>query len=169
MKYIRYLSDSYINKIKNSIFSASGVYSQQQILFVLSFVYIIKTAVVSLNIHIVTLTIILFLFYMSVLAVQKRCRDFGYEGTFGIICYTLFFILSSITDYNSFIINDETGVYLGYIESILGIVILIICIIPSKKEKDLTLCSPLLKHPYIYVGICYIFYLIGFYYLIHFQ
>jgi len=169
MKHIRHLSNFFTDKFTNSIFSINGVYSQQQILFVFSFVYIIKTAIVPLNIHIVTFSILLFLFYPSVLAVQKRCRDFGNDGTFGIICYTLFFILSSITDDNSLIINAEISAYLGYIESILCIVILIICIIPSKKEKDLTLCSPLLKHPYIYVGVCYMLYLIGFYCLIQFQ
>ena len=155
MKINKYLHVSPKENIM-TIFSVEGVYSQQAILWVFSLIYILRIAVDSFNILLLSYVVTLLLFCPGILAVQKRCRDFGQNGTWEIICYTLFLILMCVTDFVKSIEHTDFNTYLGYIKSLLGIAILIMCVIPSQKNPNLEVRSPLLKYPFLYIMICWL-------------
>lgn len=106
--------------------------------------------------------ILLIIFYSVLALIQKRCRDIGYKGTFCVFLITMCAFYLNISD----IIQPDIR-KLGF-----GGVLLIVIglwaylgLMPSSKEKDLTLTSPLLKHPNAYFVVCIALFFVGRYVL----
>lgn len=94
--------------------------------------------------------------YVTLLSIQKRCRDFGNSGTWWILAYSAATILYSAT---YFVLPEERDSWLkycGYITAALYLFILPLFIIPSKPDADINLTSPLMKHPVIYTAVCFV-------------
>ena len=117
--------------------------------------------------------------YVTLLSIQKRCRDFGNSGTWWILAYSLICIISSTTYFTNFkedvsalnyfgtmasiiyniiymLQQDNYFKYAGYITAALYLFILPLFIIPSKPDADINLTSPLMKHPVIYTAVCFV-------------
>lgn len=109
------------------------------------------------------------IFYATLAVTQKRCRDFNYNGTIFIVLYSLMYaiifchacLVPNIKPFKEFLNKHEycafvhDGVLYTYLFSLL-----LLALIPGRKKKDLTLRSPLLKHPWKYVAFCYGIYII---------
>ena len=111
-------------------------------------------------------------FYTTLVMMQKRCRDFNYNGTIFILIYSVlelfgycFLYMRFYKDYKEQVKNIlSQHEYIGslwisvFVVHIISLILLVL--IPGKKEKDLTLRSPLLKYPWRYMGGCYSIYII---------
>lgn len=110
-----------------------------------------------------------FVFYTMLSLIQRRCRDFNYNGTIFVAIYSVYFLILICTMYmhsywqqfKKFLRENESCAYTYFgIVFVYYISLLLLVLIPEKKEKDLTLRSPLLKHPWKYVAFCYSIYII---------
>lgn len=100
------------------------------------------------------------IFYCVLATIQKRCRDFGYKGTWWILAATLVAILDASVYFVDATQKEtiwyelaETG-NMGYC-----LLVLLLLLIPSKPaEKQIApnVRSPLLKYPLLYVGTVWI-------------
>ena len=151
-------------KTLSSFFSYKGRVGKNQFFFVMVLIGFCTRCVSSYIV--VRYFVALFLFYAVLAAVQKRCRDFGSQGTFYVIVYTIFFVVY-ITTY--FLVEHDIPkpwVYL-YIPVIMTAVIMqviafvVLSYKDSKSEADMNLRSPLLKYPLLYVGVCWILMIAG--------
>ena len=109
-----------------------------------------------LNIEIITYLSSFIIFYCILALTQKRCRDFGSSGTFWIIFVSIVMLLEILIYFLN--IHGMITLYpkLQQYEKILYCFLIIPLLIPSKPKPDLTLRSPLLKYPLLYVVICWI-------------
>ena len=107
------------------------------------------------NIRLLTYLVGLLFFYGLLAAVQKRCCDFNYCGTFFILILTFSMFFTSAL-YFVDVSQDIFLKRLSQINSCLQIILISLFIIPSKKDVDMCLRSPLLKYPLIYTAICWI-------------
>ena len=136
------------------ILSVKGVLNKYQFLAVVIALSIFNSWIKMLNSAIITYLFGLLLFYCFFAAIQKRCRDFGNKGTiFILIATTMMLVVYAVY------MLDDHSVILSYAKGI--VIFTILCIlplffIPSKKEKDETLCSPLLKYPLLYAVVCWV-------------
>ncbi|MBR2136445.1 MAG: hypothetical protein IJ852_00595 [Alphaproteobacteria bacterium] len=95
-------------------------------------------------------------FYGIMALIQKRCRDFGSKGTLWILAYSAVFVIAQ-----AFYFIDLSTIERLWRNVSVGardcqlIILLLLFLIPSKKDADLSLRSPLLKYPFVYVGICW--------------
>lgn len=111
-------------------------------------------------------------FSACIAAVQKRCRDIKIKGTFFIL---IFSVMLPIIFYLKYIrlhqvtIPDNWKVVGGLVIFLFFVCYAILLLFPGNNEKNTDLTSVLLKYPYIYLSVCFIFYLIGFYQLIQFS
>ena len=104
-------------------------------------------------------------FYIALSCYQKRCRDLNIRGTLIILGVSIFFIMVEMTrslniERTDVLLTISKFIFLIY----LG-VYLYAQFMPSSKEKDLSLTSPLLKHPNIYFVVCFALFFIGRYVL----
>ena len=131
----------------------------------LSLGYFIVTTVKLFEVANVEILGLLIYFYIVLASVQKRCRDFNYKGTLPILIVSIYFIYWIIV----VSIGENYKTYFGnisfYVRLVFFVIITFIGLIPSSKEKDLTLTSPLLKHPNIYFVVCFALFFIGRYVL----
>lgn len=137
------------------LFSFDGKYSSQQLVFILSIVYLCKLTVFSLGVPVVSLITIFVLFYPVIVAIQKKCCAINQKGSFFILVYSIVFIFESIFSFSTI---QNAQKYVNEIKFVQGIcysLILLLLLIPDKKDADLSLRSPLLKYPFVYVGICW--------------
>ena len=126
--------------------------------------------------NIIALILSLPLFYTTLVITQKRCRDCNCSGTTFILIYSIYYLmficwlymkpfkeqLKEILTQHNYIAYICLCVFILYVCSLL-----LLLLIPGKKEKNLNLRSPLLNTPWKYIGICYIVYLISLFALIY--
>lgn len=95
-------------------------------------------------------------FYGMIAAVQKRSRDIGKKGTGFILIYSLFLYCGNIMNFAelqniSLNIICYKVMFVVMVAYLLSFILLLF--IRGKKEKDLSLTSPLLKSPIKYLSI----------------
>ena len=146
----------YGNDKVSSIFSYKGTLSRSlgwATAIILSF---ITQTIGWLNNEIVSYISDLMIIYCVLALIQKRCRDFGSKGTFWILAYSAVFVIAQ-----AFYFIDLSTIERLWRNVSVGardcqlIILLLLFLIPSKKDADLNLRSPLLKYPFVYVGICW--------------
>lgn len=138
------------------VYSSNGLLKEMQFLvvvIVLSGIYSVFNCFDNLLLSYIGL---LFLFYAYLMTIQKRCRDFGSGGTFWILLSSGAFIISMSFHF----INITTADFWVKDISLLALLVqlavfLTLAIIPSKENADLSLKSPLLQYPFLYVAICW--------------
>ena len=117
--------------------------------------------------NIAALVLSVIIFYATLTVTQKRCRDFNYDGTIFILIYSLYYLILIcwlyMRPYNEQVKDIlRQHKYIAYFFDFVFVIyvlsIILLFVIPGKKEKNLTLRSPLLKHPWFYIGVCFIIY-----------
>lgn len=144
-----------IEEIRKTFFSLKGTFSQQMFIFGMCSVYFVKIIIETLGISTLNYVVNLLCLFPVLVIIQKRCRDFNSKGTLFIVIYTLLVMCMSM----DYFINEETVFfykYIRYMEATMCAIIMSLFFIPSKKEKDETLRSPLLKYPLLYMVICWV-------------
>lgn len=99
----------------------------------------------------------LMLFYAILALIQKRCRDFGSKGTFWILAYSVAFTVVQVFHFTDIDKLEPLwrNIYVVGLDLQVAI-FLFLFLIPSKKDAELKLRSPLLKYPFVYVAICWL-------------
>ena len=143
------------NDLKD-IFSFDGLATSPMIMWVMSLIYLCNTISQQTGIPLFSYIVKLLLFYPAFAVIQRRSRDAGMKGTFFIVCYSICLIMSSAEHFVKIPHDIIIRQYVGHITSFFYLMILFLFIIPSKKEADLSLRSPLLKYPLIYTVVCWI-------------
>lgn len=110
-------------------------------------------------------------FYVLSIAIQKRCRDINWKGTFFIFLFFVTFPLLNYYQYmkiNDIIIPKNLKDILAFLGSIYFLSHCFLILIPGKniKDKDKNKQSMLLNYPYIYIVFGVIFFLVGQYFAI---
>ena len=111
-------------------------------------------------------------FCASIAAVQKRCRDIGIKGTFFIIIFSILLPIVFYLKYarmHNIAFPDHWKAGSGLVILVLLLCHFFLLSVSGKPDKNIKLISPLLKYPYIYMGICFIVYFIGFYLLMQYK
>ena len=149
------------NDKMTSIFSFKGTLNRSLgwgTAIILSF---LLQSVTWLNIEIVTYLFSLIIFYCVLALTQKRCRDFGSSGTLWVIFVSIVMLLETLVYF--FNTYDTITLYpkLQQYEKILYCFLIIPLLIPSKPKPDLSLRSPLLKYPFVYAFLCWMFAIIA--------
>lgn len=137
-------------------YSFDGRLSRGQFFLILLIFYEIVSGIGKLTNPIITYILCLLSLYALLAAVQKRCRDFNYNGTFWILYITIITLFRSAL-YTSYLPSDESVFInlLRFSHISYGPLLILLCI-PSSDNPDLNLRSPLLKHPLLYIMICWI-------------
>jgi len=155
----------------NHYVSFFGTYNRLEYLGITLLLSSIYNRIIRYDLILLSLLAYLIVLYFNLTAIQKRCRDFNVKGTIFVFLFPFCFM---VFDYFYYIRKHEIQ-YNAHFNKILFFAVssyiigfLILLLVPGKKEKNMGLISPLLRHPYLYVGVCYILYLIGFYYLMQF-
>ncbi len=154
----------YIKNIKlffSCYFSFNGLYGRVLFWEALLFGYLIFYVFSKIQIPYFDILGWLGYFYISLNAYQKRCRDLSQKGSWIILIVSVFFIYMAVTHPLGI---DKTKFFLPISQAILVVylcVYLYALFMPGKKEKKPDIVSPLLKRPYLYIGICAILFLLG--------
>lgn len=153
-------------------FSFNGVATRLDYLGIVCILNLVLDAIMRFNNIFLDAFVYAVFVYIFLAFVQKRCRDFNTKGTFFLVVFSLLFPIIFYLKFsriNSINFPSDWNIGIAIVIMIFLVCHFILLLVPGKKEKNMSLMCPLLKHPYIYVGVCYILYLIGFYYLIQFQ
>lgn len=108
-------------------------------------------------------------FISTIFAVQKRCRDFHYDGTILILGFSPWIYL--LQWWNYIRVHDLPTTIISVLPYHSAMIIagtltyLFLIFMPGKKEKTFTETSILLKYPTLYFGVWSIIYFVGFYVL----
>lgn len=151
------------------LFSCKGYFGRLDYLGIVCVINFIIDGMLHLNIIIFNVMVYAVLFVMLA-SIQKRCRNMNIRGTIFISTFSVLLPIIFYFKYariNSIHFSDDKTVYIYLVLILFLSCHLILLIFPGKKEKNMELISPLLRHPYLYVGVCYMFYLIGFYVLFY--
>ena len=152
------------------LLSCKGFFGRLDYLGIVCILNFISDGILHLNIIIFNIMVYAVLFVMLA-SIQKRCRDMNIRGTFFILIFSVLLPIIFYLKYariNSIHFSEDKTVPICLVLILFLSCHLILLLFPGKKEKNMELISPLMKYPYIYVGVCYMFYLIGFYYLMQF-
>ena len=133
-------------------YSFDGRLNRGQFLLTLLIFYEIVSGIGKLTNPIITYILCLLSLYALLAAVQKRCRDFNYNGTFWILYITIITLFRSAL-YTSYLPSDESGLInlLRFSHISYGPLLILLCI-PSADNSDLNLRCPLLKNPLLYTA-----------------
>ncbi len=153
---MKYPKDLLGKKELKEIFSFDGRTTQPMIIWVLSLIYLCNRLVQEIGASMLAYIAELLLFYPALAAIQKRSRDANMKGTFFVVCYTMCIIRRSVEHIVPISQDIIIGQYTGYVMSFFYTMILLLCVLPSKPEADMSLRSPLLKYPLIYTTICWV-------------
>ena len=140
-------------------FSFDGRFNQLQLLGALITLNLFYEVVDAQNIGALTAIASFVAFWATLAGIQKRCRDLNHKGTIITLVYTGTFLL---TDYYNHITLPKVleNVWRGF--GVLYVLsFIIVLFFPGRKEKKPDIVSPLLKRPYLYIGICAILFLLG--------
>ncbi len=138
-------------------FSFQGVFNRLQFFGAVMTINLFFRIIYAQEILFLTLLSALLVFYAMLAVIQKRSRDLKMKGTLFILSYSMFFpvlIYSKLLGIenvmgNNYLKNIFCGIIILYI-----LVVTFLVFMPGSKEKDLSLTSPLLKHPKIYTIAC---------------
>lgn len=167
-----YKKKSLMAELLSFFFSVKGCLGRLDYLGVVCIFTLLLEQVMKLDYILTDICVYMAFFCASIAAVQKRCRDICIKGTFFIAIFSILLPIVFYLKYArlhgiSFPDNWKAGI---------GLVILVLLMchffllsVAGRAENDSKLISPLLKYPYIYMGICFIIYLIGFYQLIQYK
>ncbi len=136
-------------------FSFDGRFNQLQLLGALITLNLFYEIVDAQNIGALTAIASFVAFWATLAGIQKRCRDLNHKGTIITLVYTGTFLL---TDYYD---NITLPKVLEYVWGGFVFVYIFALFFPGRKEKKPDIVSPLLKRPYLYIGICAILFLLG--------
>lgn len=140
-------------------FSFDGRFNQLQLLGALITLNLFYEVVDAQNIGALTAIASFVAFWATLAGLQKRCRDLNYKGTIITLVYTGTFLL---TDYYDNITLPKVLEYVwGGFVFVYIFALLLLLFFPGRKEKKPDIVSPLLKRPYLYIGICAILFLLG--------
>lgn len=101
----------------------------------------------------------LVVFYAGLAVTQKRCRDINMKGSLFIIIYTISYLsvryssyikTHDLEKYKLLLASNSIKFLVGYLGILYMLISLFLLLMPGKKQKDINLMSPLLKHPLIY-------------------
>ena len=144
------------NEIWKMLFSFDGVFNQPAFIAGMCLIHFIEVVIKSFAISILDYAATLLFLFPVLIVIQKRCRDFNSKGTLFIAVYTLLIVCMSADCF----VNDKSVLpfyeYIRYAEAIMCAIVMLLFFIPSKKERDENLLSPLLKYPFLYTMICWI-------------
>ena len=140
-------------------FSFDGRFNQLQLLGALITINLFYEIVDAQNIGALTAIASFVAFWATLAGIQKRCRDLNHKGTIITLVYTGAFLL---TDYYDNITLPKVLEYVwGGFVFVYIFALLLLLFFPGRKEKKPDIVSPLLKRPYLYIGICAILFLLG--------
>ena len=140
-------------------FSFDGRFNQLQLLGALITLNLFYEVVDAQNIGALTAIASFVAFWATLAGIQKRCRDLNHKGTIITLVYTGAFLL---TDYYNHITLPKVLEYVwGGFVFVYIFALLLLLFFPGRKEKKPDIVSPLLKRPYLYIGICAILFLLG--------
>jgi len=137
------------------MFSFEGRATRSMIMWVLSVIYLCNILVQKLGVQWLSYVVNLLLFYPALAVIQKRSRDAGQRGTFFLVCYSICLIMSCAEHFGKIPPDILLRQYAGHILGFFYLLLLVLCVLPSKPEADLNLRSPLLKYPLVYTAICW--------------
>ena len=140
-------------------FSFKGTFNRLQFWGALITINLFYAIVEAQKIGVLTAIASFVAFGATLASFQKRCRDFNHKGTIITLVYTGTFLL---TDYYDHITLPEVLEYVwgGFAVAYIFASLLLL-FFPGRKEKKPDIVSPLLKRPYLYIGICAILFLLG--------
>ena len=140
-------------------FSFDGRFNQLQLLGALITLNLFYEVVDAQNIGALTAIASFVAFWATLAGIQKRCRDLNHKGTIITLVYTGTFLL---TDYYDNITLPKVLEYVwGGFVFVYIFALLLLLFFPGRKEKKPDIVSPLLKRPYLYIGICATLFLLG--------
>ncbi len=140
-------------------FSFDGRFNQLQLLGALITLNLFYEVVDAQNIGALTAIASFVAFWATLAGIQKRCRDLNHKGTIITLVYTGTFLLTDYYD-NITLPNVLEYVWGGFV-FVYIFALLLLLFFPGRKEKKPDIVSPLLKRPYLYIGICAILFLLG--------
>lgn len=151
------------------LFTPSGFVDGKEFIGMTFLPNIIYYNIMQLGCSLLSIVCFLPVFYLNLMAIQKRCRDIQIKGTVFILLYS---VCTTFLDYrNHFKLFDFIPPFmrsywaLGLV-CLYGVFWAVMIFWPeSKKKKDLSLISPLIEHRYVYTGGYFLLYLIGYYLL----
>ena len=138
-------------------FSFQGTFNRLQFFGALVTLNIFFKIIAEQGIFFLTLFCGLIIFYASLAAIQKRCRDIKQRGTIFILIFSMAYPINLYLRYmkeQNLIIGNNTEKVLGVVIGLYLLVYLFLLFMPGAKEKDLNLTSPLLNYPKTYFMIC---------------
>ena len=134
------------------ILSVRGILNRSQFLAVVMILSILNSWGKLLHSELFEYFFGLFLFLGFCATIQKRSRDFGSTGTFFVLLATILMLIIYAT--RTIEQRSDILMYSGLAIIVCFLGILPLFLIPSKKERDDKLCSPLLKYPLLYAVVC---------------
>ena len=156
---------AYINKLiwgenpGSFYFSFNGTFNRLQFFGALVTLNFFFNFVAAQGILFFTFACGLTVFYATLAAIQKRCRDIGQKGSVCILIFSAAYPATCYLDYmkeQNIFINDSVEKILALFIGLYLLVYLFLQFMPEAKEKEMNLSSPLLKYPKIYFVICVI-------------
>ena len=140
-------------------FSFDGRFNQLQYMVALITLNLFYEIVDAQNIGALTAIASFVAFWATLAGIQKRCRDLNHKGSIITLVYTGAFLLTDYYD-NITLPNVLEYVWGGFV-FVYIFALLLLLFFPGRKEKKPDIVSPLLKRPYLYIGICAILFLLG--------
>ncbi len=140
-----------------SIFSFNGLLNWRSAWLTALVIYFVVQCISWLEIPLITYISGLLFFYCVLALVQKRCRDFNSAGTFWIIYVTITMILISSIYFVDVFNSEYIYRNIWRLSNFCYAFLVFPMIIPSKPNPDMNLRSPLLKYPFLYTAICWVF------------
>lgn len=147
----------YGNDKVTSIFSYKGTLTRSLGWATAVILYFMTQTIGWLNSEVISYIANLMICYCTLALIQKRCRDFGSKGTFWILAYSVAFTVAQAFQFTD--INELEPLWRNVCivaQDCQLIILFLLFLIPSKKDADLELRSPLLKYPFVYMGICWL-------------
>ena len=154
---------AYINKLIwgenpcSFYFSFNGTFNRLQFFGALVTLNFFFNFMAAQDILFLTFICGLTVFYATLAAIQKRCRDIGQKGSVCILIFSAAYPATRYLDYvneQNIFINETMKKILATFIGLYLLVYLFLQFMPGAKEKEMNLSSPLLKHPKIYFAIC---------------
>ena len=142
-------------------FSFNGTFNRLQFFGALITLNVVFNLIAKQGIIFLTVLCGLIVFYASLAAIQKRCRDIKSTGSLCIFIFSVAFPATHYLRYakeQSLIINSNVEKLMGILIGGYLLVYLFLQFMPGAKEKDQKIISPLLVCPKIYLAICTIIY-----------
>ena len=157
-----------LQKMLEPYFSCQGTLDRSAFLGIMVSLYLLLK--ISMEQSIILYDILYWpVFYLTLVTIQKRCRDIKWNGTFFIMLYSIAFPFINYYQYmklNDIVISQHLNNVIVALSSMYFISYIVLLLVPGKNIKDKNVQSFLLTYPIIYSGICFILFLVGQYFFI---